>query len=242
MTIDDSKEVLVSPYILFSLCLSLFAIGLLGAESVLSLHPETRTIFEYLDFVICLFFMADFVASLYKAEDRAKYFIKWGWIDLLSSIPSVDILRLGRAARIMRILRVLRGIRATKILSQFLLNRRAEGAALAAALVTLLLIVIASISILHFETLPESNIKSAEDALWWAVTTVTTVGYGDTYPVTTEGRMIAALLMTAGVGLFGTFSGFVASWFLKPSEEHTHSDIKELQEEIRLLREILKKS
>lgn len=61
------------------------------------------------------------------------------------------------------------------------------------------------------ETAPESNIKTAEDAIWWAFVTITTVGYGDRFPVTTEGRIIAALLMTAGVGLFGTFTGFIAS-------------------------------
>lgn len=71
-----------------------------------------------------------------------------------------------------------------------------------------------SISILQFETAPESNIKTAEDAIWWAFVTITTVGYGDRYPVTTEGRIIAAFLMITGVALFGTFTGFIAAWFM----------------------------
>src|SRR3972149_6773059 len=70
--------------------------------------------------------------------------------------------------------------------------------------------------VLHFEDVPEANIKGPEDAVWWAFVTMTTVGYGDRFPVTSEGRLAGALLMVAGVGLFGTFSGFVAAWFLAP--------------------------
>jgi voltage-gated potassium channel len=65
------------------------------------------------------------------------------------------------------------------------------------------------------------SIKTAEDAIWWALVTVTTVGYGDKLPVTTEGRIIAAFLMVTGVSLFGTFTGFIAAWFIgdKKKEE-----------------------
>ena len=59
-----------------------------------------------------------------------------------------------------------------------------------------------------------SNIKTAEDATWCAYVTITTMGYGDKYPVTTEDRIIAALPMTVGVGLFGTFTAYLASWFV----------------------------
>jgi voltage-gated potassium channel len=111
----------------------------------------------------------------------------------------------------MRILRVLRGIRSTKVLTQFILQRRAEGAFLAATLLSLLLIMISSIAVLQFETSPEANIKSPEDALWWSIVTITTVGYGDRYPISPEGRLIASFLMIAGVGLFGTLSGFIAA-------------------------------
>ncbi len=88
---------------------------------------------------------------------------------------------------------------------------------------------------------PHSNIRTAEDAIWWSITTITTVGYGDKYPVTTEGRLIAALLMGAGVGLFGVLSGLLASWFMegdKAAEQRVEAigDIKALAEEVRQLR------
>lgn len=95
----------------------------------------------------------------------------------------------------------------------------------------------ASISILQVETAPESNIRTADDALWWALSTITTVGYGDRYPVTSEGRVVAAFLMCAGVGLFGMFSGFLASWFISPQASNDAGEVEALRKEIRSLRE-----
>ncbi len=69
-------------------------------------------------------------------------------------------------------------------------------------------------AILHLETNHESNIHSAADAMWWSFVTVTTVGYGDHFPVTPSGRVLAAVLMIAGIGLFGTFTAYIATAFL----------------------------
>ena len=64
-----------------------------------------------------------------------------------------------------------------------------------------------------------SNIKTFSDGLWWAVTTVTTVGYGDRYPTTSEGRLLAVLLMITGISLVGVITASVAAWFVKMSQE-----------------------
>jgi len=188
---------------------------------------------------VCLIFFGDFLVSFLTAPSRWRYFVTWGWVDLLSSIPTVDALRIGRVARVMRIFRVLRGVRATRLIASFVLERRAEGAFLAAALVTLLLLLLASASVLHFENLPDSNIKGPEDALWWAMATITTVGYGDRFPVSSEGRLVGALLMTAGVGLFGTFSGFVASWFLAPGARQQEGEMAALRRDLADIRRTL---
>jgi voltage-gated potassium channel len=187
-------------------------------------------------------FLADFGLSFYSAENRWRYFFTWGWLDLLSSIPTLDAARWGRAARIARIVRVLRGIRATMILTSLVLEKRRQSGVLAAALLALLLLTIASISILHVETDPRSNIKTAEDAIWWSLTTITTVGYGDHFPVTSEGRFVAGILMCAGVGLFGMFSGFLASWFVAPDARQEHPDLHALRQEIRDLRAAVERS
>jgi voltage-gated potassium channel len=80
--------------------------------------------------------------------------------------------------------------------------------------VAFLLVSFSALSILVLEQHVDSNIKTAEDAVWWAMSTITTVGYGDRYPVTTEGRMLGMVLMLMGVGMYGGLSGMVASVFL----------------------------
>ena len=226
-------------YQFFMLMLCLYALGALAVQRAVKLAPTTQGILDYADYAVCAMFLCDFLISLWRAPDRRKYVLTWGWIDLLSSIPTMDVTRWGRAARVLRIFRVLRGLRATKLLASLILRRRAQNTALAGSLVALLLVIFCSIAILHFETEPESNIKSAEDAVWWAFTTITTVGYGDRFPVTSEGRFVAAILMCGGVALFGTFSGFLAAWFIGPQDAEA-SGVKEeliaLREELAELR------
>ncbi|HQR66229.1 MAG TPA: ion transporter [Thermoanaerobaculia bacterium] len=224
------------PYLLFTLALSVLAIGVLAFEVLVAADPRTKEILRYADHAVCVLFFADFLVSLYNAPEKGRYLLKWGWLDLLSSVPTFEAFRLGRAARVFRILRVLRAIRSAKILAEFILLRRAQGTFLAATLISFLLVVVSSVSILHVETDPNSNIKTAEDAVWWAMTTITTVGYGDRVPVTSEGRFIGGVLMFAGVGLFATFSGFVAAWFLRPAEKKQVVGLEELRDEMAELR------
>src|SRR5439155_18212824 len=134
------------------------------------------------------------------------------------------------------------GLRAAKVLTAVVLRHRAHNSFLAASLLAILLIVFCSTAILHFETAPESNIKTAEDAIWWAFATITTVGYGDRFPVTSEGRFVAALLMCAGVGLFSTFSGLLAAWFLAADTDAGESEIVALQKEVRSLRDTIERA
>jgi voltage-gated potassium channel len=238
-------------YLLFMLAVSVFALLILGSEVILDLTPSSRVILDYADNTLCGLFFIDFCISLWRAENRWRYFVRWGWLDLLSSIPTIDAFRITRLARVLRIVRVLRAVKAAKILVEFILRHRAKNALLAMAFIAMLLVVFASIGMLHFETVPESNIKTPQDAMWWAMQTLTTVGYGDLYPVTPEGRALAAALMVCGVGLIGVFTGFVAYWFMRPSEARKddlilamsaqiaqlqHAELQSLREEIQQLR------
>lgn len=227
-------------YELFVLFLCVFALGVLTVEAIVAVDPATRTILDYADVLVCALFLVDFVVSFTRAPNRWRYLYTWGWIDLLSSIPMLDPLRWGRIARMARIFRVLRAVKATRIIASFVLDRRSESALLAAALISILLVVFSSIAMLHVETGAEGiNIKTAEDALWWAFATVTTVGYGDRFPVTSEGRFIAVMLMTAGVGLFGTFSGLVAAWFLAPGAKTQETELEALRQELAAIKQLL---
>ena len=116
-------------------------------------------------------------------------------------------------------------------MASFVMGNRAQSGIIGALLMTVMLIFIGSISVLQLEQGTGGTINTAEDALWWSVTTMTTVGYGDKYPLSTEGRVIAAVLMFAGIGLFGVVSGFVASWFIAPNKEEK-KESSELQKNV----------
>lgn len=199
--------------------LSIYILGAMIADTFFNLPKNVSDILGIIDNLICILFLVDFFIRFRQAENKWQ-FMKWGWIDLISSIPAIDLLRFGRMLRLIRLLRILRAFQSTRHLIKHIMRKRKEGTFTAAALVAVLLLIFSSIAILQVEKDPESNIKTGEDALWWAFSTITTVGYGDHYPVTTEGRFIAVVLMTVGVGLFGTFAAFITTWFMgKPVEE-----------------------
>jgi hypothetical protein len=103
-------------YNLMILFCCLAALGLLATGDMGRADPEVRSLLDWADTAICGVFLIDFVVSLVQAENRCRYFITWGWIDILSAIPALDIARWGRAARVLRILRVIRGIKVTRVL------------------------------------------------------------------------------------------------------------------------------
>jgi voltage-gated potassium channel len=218
------------PYDIFMLVLCVWALGILAVSTFARWNDSTRLVLTYADNIVCALFLADFAVSLYRAPRRMHYLITWGWIDLLSSIPALDEFRWGRAARLLRFLRLFRGLKSAGILTRFLVGRRTESTLLASTLIVLLLIVTASIAVLEFEVPGGGNITTAQDAMWWAVTTMTTVGYGDRYPITAGGRIVGVFLMAVGVGLFGVLSGTVASWFLSPAARETDVDLAEIKQ------------
>jgi voltage-gated potassium channel len=203
LTVFDILIIILSIYVLIALLV----------DSFFKLTPEMSKLLYLIDNIICVVFLIDFANRFIKAPSKLQ-FMKWGWIDLISSVPSFEFLRYGRLIRVFRILRILRAFRSVRYLTAYIFKSRIKGTFATVAMVAVLMVIFASISILQVETDPNSNIKTAEDAIWWSFVTVTTVGYGDKFPVTTEGRIIAAFLMVTGVGLFGTFTGFLAAWFM----------------------------
>jgi voltage-gated potassium channel len=225
------------PYQAFMLVLCTYAILALVLRAFVPLKPETIEIIGYADSAVCVFFFFDFIRSLVRAPNRWRYLYTWGWVDLLSSIPAVAALRWGRVFRIARIVRAMRAIKAMHLLFSVILARRAESVFLAVTLISGLLWLMGSVAVLQLEKVPDANIKTPIDACWWALSTMTTVGYGDRYPITDGGRLVGAILMVTGVGLVGTFAGFVASWFHGQEQTRQTIDIEELRREIRELRE-----
>jgi len=235
-----ATEIKTNPYQIFMLVLSFVSIVLLGITVAFPIHTATENLINYADNAICALFFVDFLLLLYRAENKAKYFFTWGWLDLLSSLPMLDAFRLGRAGRIVRVLRVLRGLRAARLFTTFIVEKRAESGLFSAALVVIVLVLLSSLAILQFEIGVGGNIQTAGDALWWSLTTITTVGYGDHFPVTPEGRAVAVVLMFAGISLFGVLSGFLAAWFTSPGNQQQQSEIETLRAELTEIKQLMR--
>lgn len=227
-------------YDLFMLGLCIFVLLALGAKWLFPLDPSVVQVLDYFDTAVCVAFLIDFCLQFAKAESKLQY-MKWGWLDLLSSIPAVGPLRWGRLARVVRIVHLLRGAKSAKHIGKYLNAHRANSTVAGAAYVGLLTLVLSSIAMLHSERdAPNGNIKTAEDAIWWSCVTITTAGYGDRYPVTTQGRIVAIITMAAGVGLFGTFTAFVAQWFTRPKGARQEHQLLEIREALARLEHQLK--
>jgi voltage-gated potassium channel len=210
-TTDPSTE--LGPFQIALLTLSVVLLAGLAAEMLLPLPREVGRLVLFLDTAVCVVLLVDFFQRLLTAPSKWR-FLRWGWIDLLASVPAVEALRWGRVFRIVRVVRLIVALRSLhRLFGVLFVSRRKAG--LASLLVlTFLVVAFASTGVLLAERVPEANIHTAEDALWWAMTTITTVGYGDRYPVTNIGRVIASVLMFSGIGLFGALSGVAASFFM----------------------------
>lgn len=216
---EHDGEAPITGFQLVVLLLSVAILVLLLADATLDLPPESSRLVNIADNVVCLFFIIDVVLR-YRKTPNKKEFWKWGWIDVLASIPNAEFVRYGRLVRVLRLIQILRGVRSFQRVLYLIKEHKFRSGFGAIVTTFCLVITFSSISILTVETSPDSNIRTAQDAVWWSVVTVTTVGYGDSYPVTPEGRIIAALLMITGAGLFGTLSGVIASSLVGAPRRH----------------------
>src|SRR5574344_105917 len=220
----------ISLFDIIIIILSIYVLASLGITMVFDLPPEMNKLLDNIDNLICIFFLVDFVIEFRDAPDKKK-FMKWGWIDIISCIPTINLLMYGRLFRLIRLLRILRMFRSTKIIVRYIFKSRIKGTMMSVVLITVLMVLFASISILMVENVHDGNIKTASDALWWTAETITTVGYGDLYPVTDGGRIIGTILMVTGAGIFGTYTAYIASWFARENEKAKERARKEMMQE-----------
>jgi voltage-gated potassium channel len=216
--LSSQRELKSIGYELFIGALSILSIGNLIALLIFNSNSDIQTVLEIMNAIMFPIFLVDFFYRLSTAESRSGYFFRgFGWADLLSSLPfpNAKILRL---FRLWRVYRLFKEFGVSNLLHEFI-TQRAQNALLTVSFLVLCVLEFGALAVLYAErSSPDANIKSASDAIWWAYVTITTVGYGDRFPVTNWGRIVGIFVMTAGVGLFGTLSGFLANTFLTPSK------------------------
>jgi voltage-gated potassium channel len=201
----------------------------IGALSVLSiinlalyyLIPDENisTVVLIMDGFLSVIFFTDFLYRLFTTDSKSTYFFRqMGWADLLASLPLPQF-KILRVFRILRVYRLGKAYGGARMIKEFFSNRGGS-ALLVLIFIMILILEFGGLAMLSIESRsPDANIKTASDAVWYVYVTITTVGYGDQYPVTNAGRILGTLIMTIGVGLFGTITAFLANVFIEPGDD-----------------------
>ncbi len=217
---SDKNELKSTGYELFILLLSLvsvFNLVVIWISYVYPLSELTMGVIQIVNAILTLFFIFDFIYRILTATSKSNYFFRnWGWTDLLACIPQLRIFRLFRVFRAVRLLRIF-GVK--NMINEIVNNR----AGIALFITVFSIIVIAEfvgIMMLKVESQsPNANITTSGDAVWWTLVTMTTVGYGDKFPVTPPGRTMAVFVMLSGVALIGVLASFLSNFFLAPPKK-----------------------
>ncbi len=201
-------------------------VGILSILSILNIvllyavkDPNLDSVLYVMNVLLSVIFLGDFTYRLSTTSSKSRYFFRqFGWADLLASLPfeQFKILRIFRLIRVFRLLRE-HGI---KKIGRTLVKDRAGSALLTLLLMGILVLEFGSLAMLRIEQYAAgANITTGSDAVWYVIVTISTVGYGDQYPVTNAGRFAGSFIIIVGVGIFGTFTGYLANIFLTPPEK-----------------------
>ncbi|WMT40913.1 ion channel [Paenibacillus sp. D2_2] len=177
-----------------------------------------------MDRFIWAVFFVDYIIRLALSENKWKFFREHP-LDFISILPIDHILRTARFVRIIRLLRLLMIMnRRTALFDLFLKKYKIDNLLL--LVMTMLFVVALPMKLI------EPDIHTYEDALWWAIVTMTTVGYGDISPVTTVGRIIASVLMLSGIGVIGVVTGTVAAIFTRGANTELPQELIDVKSKI----------
>jgi voltage-gated potassium channel len=228
-------------YELFILLLSIVSIINLFLVVVGPRMGMSETLLEVIyiiNAILTIFFIIDFCYRFFTTASKKNYFFKnWGWTDLLACIPTFRIFRVFRIIKAVRLMRIF-GVK--NMIHEIVDNR--AGSALYLAIFGIIMVAeIAGVVVLNAELKnPNANITDAGDAVWWVMVTLTTVGYGDQFPVTPTGRLAGVFVMFSGVALIGVLASYLSSFFMeeptpKESEEQVVADSQSILAELKTL-------
>jgi voltage-gated potassium channel len=171
---------------------------------------------EAAELILTGIFAVEFGSRILAARSRRDYF-RGHWIDLVALVPPIRVARVLRLLRLLRLVRAFAGIYRAGMHVNGLARHKGFAWLLLAWLGVM---VVCSAWLYIAEHGVNKAVDNPFDALWWGVVTLTTVGYGDVTPVTTEGRIAAMVLMLLGIGLFGAITATITSYLLSHESGH----------------------
>jgi voltage-gated potassium channel len=231
---DSMKQGKFSSYDVFILIITMLSLIVMALHFIPYTNQRDTDIAFMLDSLFGLIFLYDFFRRFIKADNRKQYFFKHGgWLDLIGSFPRFPILRLLRIWRLWRIMLKMRGMTLREIWRRYW-SDKVEGVFWSTALVTILVLTLSSFLIVRLESpAPDAQITTPSDALYWAVVTISTVGYGDLVPVTPDGRLLAGLLITVGIALVSVLTSFATTRLITYNDPENQKEPDEMLNGIR---------
>lgn len=218
--INDNK---LSRYFSFFIqVLILVSVVTFSIETIPDLKPQTRTILQAIELFSVIIFSLEYILRIYVADSKPKFvFSFFGIIDLLAILPfylsfGVDLRSL-RALRFLRLFRILKLVRYNRAMNHFTRAiKSAKEEIFLFIFITLILIYFSAVGIYYFENEAQpEHFSSIFDSLWWAIITLTTVGYGDVYPITVGGKVFTFIILMIGLGIVAIPTGIISSALTK---------------------------
>ena len=226
--INDNK---LSRYFAFFIqALILLSVITFSIETIPNLKPQTRVILQSIEWFSVIVFTLEYLLRIYVADSKPKFiFSFFGIIDFLAILPfylsfGVDLRSL-RALRFLRLFRILKLVRYNKAMNHFTSAiKSAKEEILLFIFITLILIYFSAVGIYYFENQAQpEHFSSIFDSLWWAIITLTTVGYGDVYPITVGGKVFTFFILMIGLGIVAIPTGIISSALTKSVDKKEDS-------------------
>lgn len=224
-----NKDVRFTKFIYFLIIINVVVLIL---ESFKSLEESFGTLFYAIEVFSVIIFTIEYLLRIWVAENKLKFiFSTYGIIDLLAILPfylpfmlTIDlrVLRLLRLLRLVRVFKLARYSNSLKLIGSVFKENQSE--LLVTLFITFILLVISSTLMFHIEHEAQPDkFENIGQSFWWAIATLTTVGYGDIYPITALGKFLSAVIAIIGIGFIALPTGVICSSFIEKLQESRKS-------------------